>query len=110
MSCFVVAAVVAVVAIAVAVAVAAVAAPNRLESREGGWPATRVEGNIGRSIFGSPHRLFVIGFGGSFRSEVYGCYSVLGPRVRLTYGLYQARGGVVLNAQDMVACAAYVEL
>ena len=59
--------------VAVAVAVAAVAAPavavapavapaaNSPESREGGWPATRVEGNIGRSSFESHRRLFAIG-------------------------------------------------
>ena len=49
------------VAVAVAVAVAAAAVPNRLESREDGWPATRVEGNIGRSTFGTRHRLLLIG-------------------------------------------------
>jgi hypothetical protein len=52
----------------VAVAVAAAAA-NSLESQEGDWPAIRVEGNIGRSTFGSHWRQFVIGWGGPFGSE-----------------------------------------
>ena len=45
---------------------------NRLESQEDGWPATRVEGNTGKSTFGSRRRLFVIGWGGPFWGEVNG--------------------------------------
>lgn len=46
--------------VVVVVATVAVAA-NSLASREGGWPATRVEENIGRSSFESHRRLFAIG-------------------------------------------------